>query len=89
MSMDSYEWTQLLKNLTHKLEKIKSILKPDCIKDRLEQIKKLEQDPAFWSDTQKASKIAQEKNILLSKLNKFNNKRILYKCNAGKCLWNR
>lgn len=70
--MDNYEYTQLLKNLNQKLENIELILKPDEITKRLEEIKELEQEPEFWSDQEQATKIAQEKNRLLSKLNKFN-----------------
>ncbi len=70
--MDNYEYTELLKTLNQKLQNIESILKPDEIKSRLEEIEQIEQDPDFWSDQEKASKIGQEKNRLLSRLNKFN-----------------
>jgi len=69
--MDNYEYTELLKTLNQKLQNIESILKPDEIKSRLEEIEQIEQDPDFWSDQEKASKIGQEKNRLLSRLNKF------------------
>ena len=36
--MDNYEYTQLLKTLNQKLENIESILKPDDIDKRLEEI---------------------------------------------------
>ncbi len=70
--MDDYEYTQILKTLTQKLENIKSILKPDEIQIRLDEITLLEQDPSFWNDQEEATKIAQEKNRLLSRLAKFN-----------------
>jgi len=70
--MDNYEYTQLLKNLNQKLENIESILKPEQIKIELEKITALEQEPDFWNDQEKATKTAQEKNRLLSKLSKFN-----------------
>jgi len=69
--MDNYEYTQLLKILNKKLENIESILKPDEILNRLEEITTLEQEPEFWTNQENATKIAQEKNRLLSKLNKF------------------
>jgi len=70
--MDNYEYTQLLKQLNSKLENIGSILKPDDVKSRLDEIELLEQDPSFWNNIEKATKIGQEKNKLLGTLNKFN-----------------
>ena len=69
--MDNYEYTQLLKILNQKLENIESILKPDDIELRLEEITTLEQEPEFWNDQIRATKIAQEKNRLLGRQNKF------------------
>lgn len=69
--MDNYEYTQLLKNLNLKLENIESILKPKEIQKRLDEIEQFEQDPAFWSDIENATKIGQEKNKLLNRKNKF------------------
>ena len=70
--MDNYEYTQLLKSLNQKLNNIESILKPIEIEQRLEEITNLEQEPEFWNNQETATKIAQEKNRLLSKLSKFN-----------------
>ncbi|MEA2050292.1 MAG: peptide chain release factor 2 [Campylobacterota bacterium] len=70
--MDNYEYTQLLKTLNNKLENIESILKPNKVEDRLQEINSLEQDPNFWNDIDKATKIGKEKNLLLGKLSKFN-----------------
>lgn len=70
--MDSYEYSELLKELKQKQENIKNILKPDLMKKRLAEISEIEQDPAFWSDPSNASAIAQEKNRLLSNLNQYN-----------------
>jgi peptide chain release factor 2 len=70
--MDNYEYTQILKNLNQKLKNIESILKPDDIKNRLTQIEEIEQNPSFWSNQEQATKIGQEKNRLLGRLNKFN-----------------
>jgi peptide chain release factor 2 len=70
--MDNYEYTQIIKTLNQKLENIELILKPTEINKRLKEIETIEQDPDFWSNQEKASKIGQEKNRLLSRLNKFN-----------------
>jgi len=70
--MDNYEYTQLLKVLNQKLNNIESILKPDVIEKRLQEITQQEQEPEFWSNQEVATKVAQEKNRLLSKLAKFN-----------------
>ncbi|MEA3553728.1 MAG: peptide chain release factor 2 [Campylobacterota bacterium] len=69
--MDNYEYTQLLKTLNQKLENIESILKPDDIQARLDEITSLEQEPEFWNNQEQATKIAQEKNRLLGRQNKF------------------
>jgi peptide chain release factor 2 len=70
--MDNYEYTQILKINKQKLQNIESILKPDDILERLKQIEQIEQEPDFWTNQEKATKVAQEKNRLLSRLNKFN-----------------
>lgn len=70
--MDNYEYTQLLKILNQKIQNIESILKPNEIEKRLEEITALEQEPEFWNNQENATRVAQEKNRLLSKLSKFN-----------------
>ncbi len=69
--MDNYEYTQTLKILNQKLENIELILKPNEIQARLEEITTLEQNPDFWNNQEQATKIGQEKNRLLGRLNKF------------------
>ncbi|NEW61123.1 peptide chain release factor 2 [Sulfurovum sp. bin170] len=59
--MDAYEYGELLKTLTIKIENIKNIVKPDTILSRLKEIESMEQEPSFWSDAKNASKISQEK----------------------------
>ncbi len=59
--MDAYEYSELIKTLTIKLENIKNIVKPDEIKTRLKEIERLQQEPSFWEDAKNASKISQEK----------------------------
>ncbi|MBU3014568.1 peptide chain release factor 2 [Poseidonibacter lekithochrous] len=70
--MDAYEYSQILKLLNTKLENIESILKPDLLKIRLDEIINLEADQDFWNDVANATKIGIEKNRILSKLSKFN-----------------
>ena len=70
--MDAYEYSELLKLLNTKLNNIKGILKPELLKNRLEEIVKQEEDQNFWNDVENASKVGIEKNRILGKLNKFN-----------------
>lgn len=70
--MDAYEYSQILKLLNTKLENIESILKPDLLTQRLNEIINLEADQNFWNNVENATKIGIEKNRILSKLSKFN-----------------
>jgi len=70
--VDAYEYSQILKLLNTKLENIESILKPDLLTNRLNEIIDLEADQNFWNDVENATKIGIEKNRILSKLSKFN-----------------
>jgi len=70
--VDAYEYSQILKLLNTKLENIESILKPDLLTSRLNEIIDLEADQNFWNDVENATKIGIEKNRILSKLSKFN-----------------
>jgi len=69
--MDNYEYTELLKTLNQKLGNIESILKPEDIKTRLDELTIIEQEPNFWDDIENATKMGQEKNRLLSRMAKF------------------
>ncbi|MDD3324686.1 MAG: peptide chain release factor 2 [Sulfurospirillaceae bacterium] len=69
--MDSYEYTELLKKLTIKVDNISQIVKPDLIRKRLDEIEQIEQDPDFWSDAKKAAVLQQEKTKISGMLNKF------------------
>jgi len=59
--MDAYEYGELLKSLSKKMENITNIVKPDILKDRLKQIEQMQQDPDFWTNSDNAAKISQEK----------------------------
>jgi peptide chain release factor 2 len=59
--MDAYEYSELLKSLTIKMDNIKNIVKPDVLQDRLKEIEEMQQDADFWNDVANAGKISQEK----------------------------
>ena len=69
--MDNYEYTELLKTLTTKVENIGSIVKPDAIKKRLSEIESIEHDPNFWQDVARAGQIGKEKTKITNMLAKF------------------
>ncbi|MBP3224918.1 MULTISPECIES: peptide chain release factor 2 [unclassified Campylobacter] len=69
--MDNYEYSELLKNLDIKINNISSIIKPDEISARLEEISKIEADEKFWSDVKLATQIGREKTKISSVLAKF------------------
>jgi peptide chain release factor 2 len=71
IDMDAYEYSELLKQLSTKVENIENIIKPDKCTARIEEIELIEQDPSFWSDAKKASKISQEKKRLERIVEKF------------------
>ena len=71
--MDAYEYGELLKSLSTKMENIKNIVKPDEIQARLNEIDKMQQEQDFWNDAANAGKIAQEKTRLERILEKYNN----------------
>ena len=71
--MDAYEYGELLKNLSKKMENITNIVKPDLLKKRLEEIEQMQQDPDFWSDSDNAGKISQEKTRTERILETYNN----------------
>ena len=61
LKMDIYEYSELLKTLSIKIENIRNIVKPDEVKERLKEIELIQQRPDFWSSAKSASKISQEK----------------------------
>jgi len=70
--MDAYEYSELLKTLSAKLENITSIVKPDQLENRLKEIELMQQDPNFWSDSDNAGKISQEKTRSERMLSTYN-----------------
>ncbi len=69
--MDSYEYTELLKKLTTKIDNIAQIINPQKIEQRLKEIEKIEQNPTFWEDAKKAGIIQKEKTKINSTLQKY------------------
>ncbi|CAA6820828.1 MAG: Peptide chain release factor 2 [uncultured Sulfurovum sp.] len=69
--MDAYEYGELLKKLSIKIENIKNIVKPDKKYERLDIINELQQDPDFWNDAKNASVISQEKTVIERILEKY------------------
>lgn len=70
-AMDAYEYSELLKRLSIKIENIKNIIKPDEKDERLDEINALQQNPDFWNDAKNASTISQEKTKLERILDKY------------------
>jgi len=70
--MDNYEYTELLKEITSKINNIKGVVEPQKIQERLREIEELENNPEFWNDATNAAKIQKEKTQLSRKLEKYN-----------------
>ncbi len=71
--MDAYEYGELLKTLSTKMENITNIVKPNDLKARLVEINEIQQDPAFWNDAENAGKVSQEKTRTERVLATYNN----------------
>ena len=71
--MDAYEYSELLKGLKNKLANVKSIIKPDEIKIRLDEINAIENSPNFWQDIQRAGILGKEKAKLSNLLKNYEN----------------
>jgi len=69
--MDNYEYTELLKNITTKMDNITGVIQPTSIESRLSEIESLENEQEFWNDSDNAAKIQKEKTQIQRKLNKY------------------
>ena len=69
--MDSYEYTELLKNLQLKMDNITNVVNPDKITKRLSEITELENNQDFWTDAKLAALTSKEKIQLERKLQKY------------------
>ncbi|MGW8170004.1 MAG: peptide chain release factor 2 [Sulfurovaceae bacterium] len=70
--MDAYEYSEMLKTLSIKMDNITHIVKPQILRDRLKEIETMQQDSNFWNDSDNAAKIAQEKTRTERMLEKYN-----------------
>jgi len=70
--MDNYEYTELLKTLSTKMDNITGVVEPEKLKNRLKEIEAIENDPEFWNDAKNAAKIQKEKTQCERKLDKYN-----------------
>jgi len=70
--VDHYEYTELLKTLSLKMDNIKGVVKPDTITARLSEIETMENEQDFWNDAQHAGTIQKEKTQLERRLERFN-----------------
>jgi peptide chain release factor 2 len=74
--MDHYEYTELLKTLTIKMQNVTDVVRPQEIQARLDEISELENSDGFWNDATYAGIIQKEKTQLerrLSRYSKTNN----------------
>lgn len=71
--MDTYEHSELLKALKNKVANVASIIKPQEIKARLDEIERTENAPDFWQDIQKAGIIGKEKAKISALLKNYEN----------------
>ena len=62
--MDHYEYTELLKTLTTKMQNVTGVVRPDEINARLSEIETLENSDGFWNDATAAGAIQKEKTQL-------------------------
>jgi len=69
--LDSYEYGELLKSLSQKIDNIKQIVDPDSIKKKLKEIEQEEQKEEFWSDAKRAGAVQKEKNRLQAILKRY------------------
>jgi peptide chain release factor 2 len=83
--LDSYEYTELLKKLSVKIDNIAKIVKPDELLKRLKEIEDTEQNPNFWEDAKNAGLLSKEKTKLTNIYKKYENAKSAV--NDAKDLW--
>ncbi|MCF6310198.1 MAG: peptide chain release factor 2 [Sulfurimonas sp.] len=69
--MDNYEYTELLKNITIKMDNITGVVEPEKLQTRLDEIEKLENNQDFWNDASNAAIIQKEKTQVERKLSRY------------------
>jgi peptide chain release factor 2 len=83
--LDSYEYTELLKKLSVKIDNIAKIVKTDELLKRLKEIEAIEQNPSFWEDAKNAGLLAKEKTKLINIYKKYEDAKNAV--NDAKALW--
>jgi len=71
IKMDSYEYSETIKELETKLDNIEKIVNPEKLEKKLKEIDEIENRVDFWNNPKEVAKIQKEKNIILRKLNKY------------------
>ena len=69
--MDHYEYTELLKTLTIKMQNVTDVVRPKEISTRLSEISDLENSDGFWNDATNAGIVQKEKTQLERRLAKY------------------
>lgn len=69
--MDNYEYTELLKNISKKMNNITGVVEPSKLQARLDEITELENSQDFWNDASYAAVIQKEKTQCERKLKKY------------------
>jgi len=69
--VDHYEYTELLKTLTVKMQNVTDVVRPDEISARLKTIEELENSDGFWNDAAAAGVVQKEKTQLERRLAKY------------------
>jgi peptide chain release factor 2 len=69
--VDHYEYTELLKTLTIKMQNITDVVRPKDITARLSEITDLENSDGFWNDVTNAGIVQKEKTQLERRLNRY------------------
>jgi len=69
--MDSYEYSELLKNLQIKVENIRGIVAPEELEKRLKEIEREENKPDFWNSPDMVAELQKEKRRAENLLQKF------------------
>lgn len=69
--MDNYEYTELLKSISKKMNNITGVVEPHKLQARLKEIDELENSQDFWNDAANAAIIQKEKTQCERKLKKY------------------
>ncbi|WP_066386678.1 peptide chain release factor 2 [Helicobacter himalayensis] len=71
--MDNYEYGELLKELSGKVENVAKMINLSALRKELEEIARLELDPNLWADSKKAGELGRQKRKITRLLESFEN----------------